>query len=514
MAGESLSFGPFTLDPGAGTLRRGGKAVAVGQRGTALLRALIEAGGQAVAESELMEAAWPGTIVEEGNLTVQIAALRKALGDGPDGQDWITTVPRLGYRLLKASTDSMIAALQPSLAILPFENLGIDGGQDWFADGVVNDIITALSRFRSFAVIARNSSFTYKDRAVDVRQVGKELGVRYVLDGSLRRAGGRLRIATQLADAVSGAHLWAQYFDGTVEDIFDFQDRITENVASIVGSEIEAAEIKRSRRERPGSIAVYDIQLRAQATRNVTGTEADNDEAYALLMQALRLEPDNPLTLAQLAWALSRKEALGGPAATPGEREEIVELARRALARAAGDPLVMACCGNVLLYTARDYDLAMATFQAAVEANPNNLMAVSAAGVGQLHCGSVTEALALFRRADRLSPRDQLAHVTLTGIAHALMIVGDYAEALAAASRSLAFNPDYPPTCWMLIAASAHLGRMDQAQRYLDAYLKLEPQASLARIRAGQPAKDPTRIQSILDGLRLAGLPEVGLATP
>jgi TolB-like protein/Tfp pilus assembly protein PilF len=509
MAGESLSFGPFTLDPGAGTLRRAGKQVAVGQRGTALLRALIEAGGETVAKSELMEAAWPGVIVEEGNLTVQIAALRKALGDGPAGQDWIYTVPRLGYRLLKASTDSLIDAMaQPSLAVLPFENLGNDQGQDWFADGVVDDIITALSRFKSFAVIARDSSFTYKGRAVDVRHVGRELGVHYVLEGSLRRAGGRLRIAAQLVDAANGAHLWAQYFDGTVEDVFDFQDGITENVASIVGSEIEAAEIKRSRLERPGSISVYDIHLRAQTTRNFTGTEKDNDDAYALLVQALQLEPDNALTLAQLAWALSRKEALGGQPATANDRQEIVELVHRALARCAGDAVVMAYCGYVLLHTARDYDLAMATFQAAVEANPNNLMVVSAAGIGHLHCGEVAEALALLRRADRLSPRDQLAHVTLTGMAHALMVLGDYAEALAAASRSLAFNPNYPPTYWMLIAASAQLGRFDQAHRYLDAYLKLMPEASLARIRTGQPAKDPTRIQSILEGLRLAGLPE------
>jgi TolB-like protein/Flp pilus assembly protein TadD len=506
MVEETLSFGPFTLEPGSGTLRRDGKAISIGQRGASLLKALLEAGGEAVTKVDLMEAGWPGLIVEEGNLTVQIAALRKALGGD---QDWITTVPRVGYRLAKAPETSRVeVTAHPSLAVLPFENLAADSGQDWFADGVVEDIITALSRFRSFAVIARNSSFIYKGRAVDVRQVAKELGVRYVLEGSLRRAGDRLRITAQLIDAATGAHLWAQNFDGTVEDVFDFQDRITENVASIVGSEIEAAEIKRSRLERPGSIAVYDIQLRAQATRNFTGTEQDNDEALELLTQALKLEPDNALTLAQLAWALSRKDALGRKATAAGDRQQSIDLAHRALARGPGDPLVMAYCGYALLHMTTDYDLAMATFQAAAEANPNNLMVVSAAGVGHLHCGDVEEALAFFRRADRLSPRDQLAHVTLTGIAHALMVLGDYAEALAASSRSLAFNPNYPPTYWMLIAASAHLGRLDQARRYVDAYLKLVPEASIARIRAGQPAKDPARLKAILDGMRLAGLPE------
>ena len=509
MSDDLSRFGPFTFDPVRGTLLRDGKSVPLGQRAAALLQALIAAGGAPVDKSTLMERAWPGTVVEEGNLTVQIAALRKALGSGSDGHEWIATVQRIGYRLLLPTQAGGPAdgLLTPSLVVLPFQNLSNDPEQDYFADGVVEDIITALSRFRSFAVIAGNSSFAYKGHSLDVRQLANELGVRYVLEGSLRRAGSRLRIAAQLVDGATGAHLWAQNFDGAVEDVFEFQDRITENVASIVGPQIEAAEIRRSRLKRPGGITVYDIQLRAQATRNFTGTEKENAEALALLAEALELEPENPLVLAQMAWALSQKDSLGRQATAQGDREASVELARRALERAGGDPVAMAYCGFALLH-GREYDLAMATFQQAAEANPNNLMVVSAAGVGHLHCGDVTEALAMFRRADRLSPRDQLAHVTLTGVAHAHMILGDYAEAFAQASRSLPFNPNYPPTYWMLIAASAHLGRMDQARHHLEAYLKLVPEASLARIRSGQPAKDPTRIKSILDGLRLAGLPE------
>ncbi|MGE0499542.1 MAG: winged helix-turn-helix domain-containing tetratricopeptide repeat protein [Rhizobiaceae bacterium] len=510
MAVSRLSFGPFALDAERGVLIREGKPAQLGQRAAALLQALVEAGGAPVTKTELMDRGWPGLTVEEGNLTVQIAALRKALGNGPEGHDWIITVPRLGYRLLniRQMGSSADTSAQPSLAVLPFQDLGADSAQDWFADGVVEDIITALSRFRSFAVIARNSSFTYKGRAVDVRQVAKELGVRYVLEGSLRRAGNRLRIAAQLADGTTGAHLWAENFDGTVEDVFEFQDSITDGVASIVGSQIEAAEIRRSRLERPGSIAVYDIQLKAQATRNFTGTEKENAEAYALLTEALQLEPDNALTLAQAAWALSRRGAMGRQEGEAGDREKSVQLAHRALERANGDPMVMAYCGYVLIHMARDYDLAMAVFTTAVEANPHNLMVVSAAGVGHLHCGDVADALALFRRADRLSPRDSLAHVTLTGIAHALMVLGDYPEALVTAGRSLAANPNYLPTYWMLIAGNAHLGHMDQARHYLDAYLKVVPEASLARIRAGQPAKHPDRLATILDGLRLAGLGE------
>jgi TolB-like protein/Flp pilus assembly protein TadD len=510
MGEPRISFGPFVLDTQRGMLIRDGQASPLGQRAASLLRVLVEANGAPVTKAALMERAWPGTMVEEGNLTVQIAALRKALASGEGGHDWIVTVPRVGYRLVAPAEPgrSVDPSTQPSLAVLPFESLGGDPEQDWFADGVVEDVITALSRFKSFAVIARNSSFTYKGRAVDVRQVASDLGVRYVVEGSLRRAGNRLRIAAQLIDATTGAHLWAQNFDGTVEDVFDFQDRITENVASIVGSQVEVAEIQRSRLERPGSIAVYDIQLRAQATRSFTGTETENDEALALLMQALELEPDNALILAQAAWALSRRSAFGRQATAEGDRDKSIDFARRALAGAGGDAVAMAYCGYALLH-GREYDLAMIAFQTAVDTNPNNLLTVIAAGVGHLHCGDVADALAYFRRAERLSPRDQLAHVALTGLAHAQMVLGDYEEAFSAASRSLAFNPHYVPTHWMLVASTALLGRMDQARHHLEAFLKLVPEATVARIRAGQAAKDPSRIKSVLDGLRLAGLPEM-----
>jgi TolB-like protein len=254
MTHARCSFGPFVLDPVCGQLQRNGKSVALGRRGLALLEALFDAEGRIVSKSDLMERGWPGSIVEEGNLTVQIAALRKALGQTPEGQEWIVTVPRVGYRLVRpGAAMKETEAPFPVLAVLPFSNLGGDPEQDYFADGVVDDVITALSRFRSFSVIARNSTFAYKGRNVDVRQVAKELGVRYVLEGSIRRAGNQLRITAQLIDGGSGAHLWAQNFDGALDDVFNFQDRITENVATVVEPHIKAAEIERSRRERPGS---------------------------------------------------------------------------------------------------------------------------------------------------------------------------------------------------------------------------------------------------------------------
>lgn len=209
MPGDPISFGPFLLSPDNGTLIRDRELLAVGLRGARLLGALLRNPGQVVTKAELMDAAWPGMVVEESNLSVQIASLRKTLGPSPGGGAWIATVPRVGYRFIDsteagASSRTTRAAhaqpVIPSLAVLPFQNLGSDPEQDFFADGAVEDIITALSRFTSFAVIARNSSFVYKGRVVDVRRVASELGVRYILEGSVQRAGNLLRIRAQLVD--------------------------------------------------------------------------------------------------------------------------------------------------------------------------------------------------------------------------------------------------------------------------------------------------------------------------
>ena len=193
---ETVAFGPFAFHRGKGTLTREGKHIPLGGRSSALLMALLDAQGSVVPKAELMERVWPGTVVEDGNLTVQVAALRKSLGQRADNSDWIVTVARMGYRLWTEDAASPREAVSPlpSLAVLPFHNLSSDAAQDYFADGIVDDLITALSRFKTFAVISRNSSFVYKGRAVDVREIGRELGIRYVLEGSIRRSGNRLRV--------------------------------------------------------------------------------------------------------------------------------------------------------------------------------------------------------------------------------------------------------------------------------------------------------------------------------
>ena len=484
-----ISFGQYVLDSNIGLADGTGKAVPVNQRGQAILETLLAAQGKTVSKSDLMERVWPGQIVEEGNLTVQIAALRKALGEKPDGSAWIVTVPRVGYRMVVSQPPSLPAAnakvtgppfeqlekeVLPSLAVLPFSNLSGDPEQDYFADGVVEDIITALSRFKRFAVIARNSSFTYKGRAIDVRQVAKELGVRYVLEGSVRKSGDTLRIAAQLVDGTNGSHLWAQKFDGALSNIFDFQDGITAAVATIVEPRIQAAELEYSRRERPGSTEVYDLYLRA-LPRLFTKTVAGYAETFELLNQALALEPNNAIVLslkisAQVSIDVMYAEPIG-----PDDRLKCAELVRRCLQNAAGDATVMAHCAAALIHVVKDYEWGMAVIGSALEANPNNLMVVNMAGIANLHCGEVDDALAYFHRALELSPRDPAAFWTLTAIAHVHMIRGNYVEALSWAARSRALNPVDSCNLWMLIAANAHLGRMAEAHHHLAELKRVAP---------------------------------------
>jgi TolB-like protein/tetratricopeptide (TPR) repeat protein len=511
---EPVAFGPFLFRPDSRTLFREGELVAIGQRSAVLLRTLLKSPGEVVTKAELMEAVWPGMTVEESNLSVQVASLRKHLGPSPDGGEWIATIPRVGYRFIVNKTTPATRAhiiqgevVIPSLAVLPFQNLSSDPEQDYFADGVVDEIITALSRFRSFAVIARNSSFVYKGRAVDVRQVAQDLGVRYVLEGSLRKGGAKLRIAAQLVDGLTGTHLWARHFEGNIDDVFDFQDRITEEVVTLVEPHIQTAEIKRSLRQRPESLAAYDFYIQA-LPKLYAETEVGNAEANALLTRALALEPDNATILVHAAFALGHRQTMGWSPIANDDASKGAELSRRALDLADGDARIMAMAATDMLHNARDNDLAVTVVRTAVDTNPNDLAVVFRAGIVYLHAGDVEDAISLFHRAIRLSPVDPAAHFSLTGLAHAQMILGDFEAALSWSTRSLAVNSHFPATYWMLISASAQLGRIAEAHRHLDGLRKIVPGATIASIKSGQPRGDPSRLAAIIEGLRVAGLAE------
>ncbi|WP_436015123.1 adenylate/guanylate cyclase domain-containing protein [Rhizobium sp. LjRoot254] len=401
---------------------------------------------------------------------------------------------------------TVLRDMLPSLAVLPFQNMSGDPEQNYFADGIVQDLITALSRFRSFAVTARNSSFVYKGRATDIRQVARELGVRYVLEGSVRFSGSRLRVTVELVEGTTGTHLWATKFDADIVGIFDIQDRITESVVAIVQPRIQRAELDYSRSTRPESVDAYDLYLQALQKLN-TESGDENEVGIALLERAIELEPDYATALALAAASYQHPVAMGLPTLSADDAERSLELARRALASAPDDPIVLAECGMVRHSTGRDYDQGLLMLLRALETNPHDATIVWRAGIAHLKGGSLDEAQALFERAVRLSPGD--AFIGLTGIAHIHMARGNFEEALDFARRSLAHNSRFPATHWMLIAGNAHLGRLDDARRALEALQKLSPDVSLAGIRRGQHSKDPHRTQVLIDGMRLAGMPEV-----
>ena len=508
MADAQIRFGPFLFDPGRMTLARGGEVMQLGNRAALLLKCLVDAGGETVAKEALMNAAWPGVAVEEGNLTVQIAGMRKLLGQDGEGRDWIVTVPREGYRLLAAPAADGLpepGGAMPVLAILPFRNLSRDADADYFADGVVTDIITALSRFRSFRVISRNTVFARRSQDVDIRQAASDLGADYLVEGDIRRAGERLRISVRLVQGHDGFTLWAERFDGTLEDVFAFQDQIAEAVASRLKPALEQVETMRSLRDRPKSFAAYDVYLRALALIGEESAEA-NVKAHALLLRALELEPDNASMLAHAVWALEHRNAMGWPPIGPDDQARCLDYARRALEHCAGDPRIMAPCGMALVQTGKDYVGGMQVIEAAAAANPNDVYVMSVLGVSTLHCGNLDEAVLHLERAMRLGPQDPDRRFAMTGIAHIAVIRGDYEQALYWAGRSLSVNARFDATYWMLISANAYLGRIEEAKLHLDRLREIAPGVSLARIKAGQPARYPERIGTVLEGLRRAGM--------
>jgi TolB-like protein/Flp pilus assembly protein TadD len=511
MEAELHSFGPFVLSPGK-ELRRDGKVVPVGHRALLLLETMLEARGEVVTKAEIFDKVWPGVTVEEGNLTVQIAALRKELGTAPDGREWIVTVPRVGYRLVDdtppAASASPVAAPgdqgKPNLAVLPFANLSNDPSRDYFADGIVEDLITALSRFKSFSVVSRYSSFAYKGRGIDVRQVARELGVRYLLEGSVRLSGDSVRVTVQLIDAATGTHLWASSFDGNIGQIFEFQDRVTESVVGLVEPQIRRAEIERTRRRWPENPQAYDHFLRALPYFN-SRDPADYMTALGHLNSAIEIQPDYALALAYASWALARHGTVALKLLTPDSAERCLELARRALRYGDDDPVVLAICSHSLLAIGHRPVEALATIDRALQANPHNIVVLALAGICNMLRGDPVKAEEYYSRAYRLSPGAPEASESLSGVGFSHFMRKDFAAAVEWLERSRTTLVDWPPTYWILTAAYAHLDRLDEARATLERLLTFAPHTTLAGVATVRDRSDE-RFDLILTGLAKAGL--------
>jgi TolB-like protein len=510
MTEQRVAFGPFVFDAKDATLWRDGMLVPLGGRGAALLAALLDANGGVVSRSALLDCAWPGVAVEDGNLAVQIATLRKVLGTRADGQEWIATIPRVGYRLVRdAAAIGAKDGERPAIAVLPFLNLSRDPEQDYFADGMVEDLITALSRFRPFAVVARNSSFVYKGRAVDVREAARALGVRYVLEGSVRRSGERVRVSAQLIDGESGAHLWAENLDGAVDKMLDFQDRIAARLIGLIEPEIHRAELDRSRRKRPENLGAYDLYLRALPLLHVNGVQRleHYDEAIDVLDRAIVLDPNFAPVLALAAWAHEKRLTRAGvPPPGVDDAAAAIDLAERAMHADDGDAFVLMVAGVVMMTVRGEPEAGFALIRRAYAINPNSQAIAKVVGYAHWHRGRFDDALSCTLRALQLSPAGGQAIRCMSQMARVSLSAGRIEDALTWGLRTMD-NP--APTDFALgvtAACYAHMGRLVDAQAIVGTTLAIWPKLTIATLM-GPGGRPDTHDRVLVEGLARAGMP-------
>jgi TolB-like protein/Tfp pilus assembly protein PilF len=391
--------------------------------------------------------------------------------------------------------------------VLPFENLSGDPEQEYFADGIVDDIITALSRFKSLFVIARNSSFTYKGKAVDIKQVGRELGVRYVLEGSVRKAANRVRITGQLVDTATGAHLWADRFDGGLGDIFDLQDQVTESVVGAIAPAVEKAEIERAKRK--PSLDAYALYLRGLARFYQFAGRQANDEALRLFNSAIEIDPDFASAYARAASCYAYAKGNGWISGTPSEIAEVTRLAQRAVELGKDDAMALAASGWALAHVVRDLEAGAGLIDRALVLNSNLAEAWFYGGWVKNYLGEPEAAIERFAHAMRLSPLDPSLLRMPSGTAHAHFFLGRYDEAASWAAMALRDNADYQPGLRIAAASNAMAGRPEQAHKALARLRQLNPTLRVSTLKdvlgPFRRAEDLLRFE---EGLRQAGLPE------
>jgi TolB-like protein/Tfp pilus assembly protein PilF len=512
------TFGPFRLDAEAKILFRGDEPAVLGQRAVALLRLLVERAGAPVSKDTLIEAAWPGLAIEDSNLTVQIAALRRVFEEVAGGASWIETLPRRGYRYVGPpvstgnppaeanSRTSPALALpdKPSIAVLPFSNLSGDPEQEYFADGMVDDIITGLSRIKWLFVIARNSTFAYKGRAVDVKQVGRDLGVRYVLEGSVRKAADRVRITGQLIDAATGAHVWAERYDRKFDEIFALQDEIALSVVGMIGPSLRQAEVERVKRKRPENLDAYDLVLQAQPDV-YSGMPERVTKALVLLERALALDPTYALAHAFAAMCHHCLFLRAG--LHEEERMASIRHARAAILHGQDDALALTFAGFSIGMDGHDHAAAFAALEAALAVSPSSALTYIVGGVIFGWAGKAERAIEWGERAMRLSPFDPWAWSAFHSLTLGHFHRGRYEEAANAAHKAVQFNPGHSISYMLLAAPLAKLGRLEESKAAAARVLELQPAFRYSRQFAGVDCA-PALAASLGEALRATGLPE------
>ena len=517
-------FEDYALDTDRRELSRGTALVPLTPQVFDLLQYVIRNRERVVSKDDLIAAVWGGRIVSDSALITRINAARTAIGDSGEQQRLIKTLPRKGIRFVGAVREeekSVVAAGidptaqrsalalpdKPSVAVLSFANMSGDPEQDYFANGVAEEIITALSRCTWLFVIARNSSFSYRGRDVDVRQIGRELGVRYVLEGSVRRAGNRLRITGQVVEANSGAHIWADRFEGDITDVFDLQDRITECVVGAIEPKLQLAEIERLKHKPEPDLDAYDLLLRAQALE-YEFTEASLAAALRSLEQALAIDPSYAPAMALAAYCYAERHNQSWTSAMDVDAATGLALASRAVELGKDDPNVLWMSAFAIRALGADAHRARELLSRSLQLNPNSAIALATAGWNEAMLGNPKKALELLQRAERLSPRDPRAWYVASAAVLAHFAAGQFEVAVACAKRALAQNPRFTRTMRGLAASLAKLGRIEEAKQTMKDLLRIEPHLTCTKLRWRLRHMDEAVLSPFLEGLRLAGLPE------
>jgi TolB-like protein/Tfp pilus assembly protein PilF len=514
-------FDDCVLDTERRELLRGGAGVALEPQVFDLIAFLIRERARVVSRDDLLGAVWQGRIVSESTLNSRINAARAAIGDDGTAQRLIRTLARKGVRFVgdvreeaaRPPAEARPAAAEPaapenpSIAVLPFTNMSGDAETDYFADGMAEEIITALARCGGILVIARNSSFTYKGKAVDVRQVGRELGVGYVLEGSVSRGGGRVRVTAQLIETAGGTHLWADRFDGDLAELFALQDRIAETAAAVIEPRMRYAEADRARRQPPRHFDAYDLWLRALAHASEF-TQEGMQAAHDCLDRALAIDPAFAPAMASAAFYHAHCSFQGWVDDPDGRRERALRLAYDSVAVAKNDSNVLWQAAFAIWTLDQNGPRARELFDRSLAANPNSAMALAMAGWAEAASGNPARGRALLERSQRLNPRHSRDWFVWAAMAITCLMEGDYAAAADWAEKALAQNRRFGVALRALAVALVNTGHLERARRIVDEARAADPRMTVSALLRRIPLKNSPIYALYRDSLREAGLPE------
>ena len=528
MAGSgAVAFGDYRFDRGARQLWRGQEEIRLTPRASALLAALAERSMQLVSKEELIDRVWGGKAVGDDALTSCMQELRRALGDDPRHPRFVETRHRRGYRLLvpmpgSATQGSSIEGTSPpslpdkaSIAVLPFHNMSEDPGQEYFVDGITEDIITELSRFRQLFVIARNSSFTYKARTVDIRQVARELGVRYVLEGSVRRAGKRIRVTGQLGDARAGSPVWAERYDRLLEDIFAVQEELTQAIVGALVPQLDTVELSRHMRLRPGNLAARELAVRALAEAREGHRKTDGalcDAAIETADKALALDPQSCAAWIAKCFALFQHVHYGRAKDVERTRSEALMTGTRAIE---ADPLNHLAWAIRGLYQCNHgrFDAGLQDLLRAHALNPSSAQTVCTLGYFQALDGDAASGIDKIRRAIRLSPKDPAHAAMHKDLALACVMGRRYADGIEPALVATNEAPSMAPAHATLALVQVGLGDIAKARQTIDRLRQIAPSHLDMRLEKGWPCQREDDAKRLLTFIRVAaGLEDAGVA--